>query len=801
MDFSIVISIIIILIFGFGVWYFLYINKKKKDAMYDIVFYKVLVQRKESDLDEKREVIKDWKEYIGFMDHFFYNLHGALKKKDAYISLEYVVENNEIFFYLLCPRKMANVVEKQLTSFFPDVIIDIEDNLNIFKNNTEFSAAYLTTTKKFKYPFKTYQNLESDPLNTIVNSLSKLDYNEKCAIQIMIKPAKDSWRKKTRKLAKKIQEGKTGIELNPFKMILSFLKLFFTKTDDIKPDDDTKKADHEDNEIVKDMNEKANCKGFETIIRIISSGNDTESAENNVDNILSSFYQFDLPDGNSFTKAKYISHKTIIKDYILRRFYRSFLFHKKIILATKEVSSMFHFPHTKYNNLGSIKWQNYKITPPPHNTPKEGLLIGHNVYRGVKTPIYVNHEDRFRHFYVIGQTGTGKSSMFQSMIRQDFRNGFGVGVIDPHGSLMEDVLPFIPKERADDIVIFNPSDEERPIGLNLLEAEEDEHDLVALDAMNIMIKLFGGEVFGPRIQDYFRNGVLTLMADPDGAALTDIMRLFTDDAFQQYKVAKVKNQVVRNFWEKQMAATGDREKGEMIPYFAAKFGQFNTNSLMRNIVGQTKGLDVATLMNEGKIFLVNLSKGLIGDINSKLLGLILVSKLQTAAMRRQRMKKSEMSDFFLFIDEFQNYVTDSIESILSEARKYRLSLNIAHQYIDQLEAKEAFTGAVDLKGAIFGNVGSIMSLKIGAKDAEYMSKEMTPVFSEQDLINIDKFKAVLKLSIDTQPSRPFSFIPLNPYLEKGDPIVGDAFKQLSRLKYGRDKEFVDKEIMARMGAI
>ena len=317
--------------------------------------------------------------------------------------------------------------------------------------------------------------------------------------------------------------------------------------------------------------------------------------------------------------------------------------------------------------------------------------------------------------------------------------------------------------------------------------------------MNIMIKLFNEEIFGPRIQDYFRNGCLTLMSDPEGGALTDIVRLFTDDDFQKIKVEHVKNPIVRSFWEHQMAKTGAREKQEMIPYFAAKFGQFVTNSMMRNIIGQAKSaFDFVDVMNNNKILLINLSKGDVGEINSRLLGLIIVTKIQMGALARQKLPKDQRKDFFLYIDEFQNYVTDSIEVILSEARKYRLGLNMAHQYIAQLEGPD---GKSKVKDAVFGNVGRIMSYKIGAQDAEYMAKEMAPVFSDQDLINLDKFKAVMKLSIDTQPSRPFSVTPLSPYLEKGDYEAAEAFKQLSRLKYGRDREFVEREILRRIGAV
>jgi hypothetical protein len=432
--------------------------------------------------------------------------------------------------------------------------------------------------------------------------------------------------------------------------------------------------------------------------------------------------------------------------------------------------------------------------------------LGNNTYRGEKQKIFMNPEDRFRHFYIIGQTGTGKSSIIQLMARQDFHSGKGVCIVDPHGSLIDDLLPYIPRSRADDVIYFNPADLERPMGLNLLEGKTpEERDLIALDAMNMMVKMYGEEIFGPRIQDYFRNGCLTLMEDEDeGGAITDLVRLFTDDEWGKYKVSKVKNPIVRSFWENQMAKTGQREKQEMIPYFAAKFGQFVTNSLMRNIVGQTKSsFDIADCMNNNKIILMNLSKGLIGDINSTLLGMIVVNKIQVAAMRRQRMDKEARKDFFLYIDEFQNFVTPSIESILSEARKYRLGLILAHQYIDQLEKESKLSGAVSLKGAIFGNVGTMMMYKIGPQDAEVAAKEMAPVFSEQDLVNMDAFKGAMKLCVNGQPSRPFSIEVPRPWTDKTytkDEQAAEAFKQLSRLKYGRQKDFVNREILRRIGA-
>lgn len=785
----------------------------------DMVFLKILVPQKESKEDREREseafsTGKDFKEIVGVMTHFFQSLHSIygshMKDKfkgQDFLSLEYVVLDGEINFFIVCPRNLESLVEKQLTSFYPDSFIEKIEDYNIFQPAYNTAGHYMRLTKNSMIPFKTYQRLNSDPLNAIVNVLSKFKPDEGAAIQIMIRPKKDGWQKKGRQMAEETFNKKNKSGRSPLNPLSWFSALFelMVRGDKIMEDkmQDSGRTTPATEEEVKAIEEKNSQSGYESIVRIVASSKTMHEVKTHLTNMRSGFSQYTSTNGNNFTYTKWHSERKLIKDFIFRSFRRSltcWIRQKKSVLSCEELASLFHIPNIKYNRSPHIAWQRFKIAPPPSNLPMEGILIGHNYYRGESKEVRIKNEDRFRHFYVIGQTGTGKSSVMQVMIRQDLKEGKGLCIVDPHGQLIEDIIPFIPRERADDVIYFNPADLERPIGINLLEAETDEErELVALDAMNIMIKLFNEEVFGPRIQDYFRNGCLTLMEDPEGGALTDIVRLFTDDAYQKLKVEKVKNPIVKSFWEHQMAKTGAREKQEMIPYFASKFGQFVTNTMMRNIIGQSKSsFDFAKAMNEKKILLMNLSKGTTGDINSKLLGLIIVQKIQMAALRRQSQTKEKREDFFLYIDEFQNYITESIESILSEARKYRLGLIIAHQYIKQLEGED---GKSKVKDAVFGNVGTMMSYKIGAQDAEYMAKEMAPVFSDQDLINLDKFKAVIKLSIDTQPSKPFSITPINPYLETGDPDVGVAIKQLSRLTYGREKAFVDREILRRIGAI
>ncbi|MDH5597000.1 MAG: type IV secretion system DNA-binding domain-containing protein, partial [Candidatus Peregrinibacteria bacterium] len=510
------------------------------------------------------------------------------------------------------------------------------------------------------------------------------------------------------------------------------------------------------------------------------------------------------------TKTKYHSRPALIKGFILRSMryglLQKILRPKKIILCSEEVASIFHFPNIKYNRAPIIKWQEFKIAPAPSNLPKEGLFLGNNIFRGDSRKVHIKQDDRRRHFYIIGKSGTGKSTILKTMLKQDGQSGHGMCLIDPHGDLVEGILPHIPRERADDIVIFDPGDLGRPMGLNILEAgSTDEKEFMSQEALAIFIKMFGEEIMGPRLQHYFRNGCLTLMDDDEeGAVLIDLPRLFTDDSWQRYKMNKVKNPVVKAFWDKEMASTGAREKQEMIPYFSAKFGPFVTNAQIRNIIGQTKsGFNFRKIMDEGKILLCNLSKGKLGDLNAQLLGMIMVAKLQMSAMSRVDTPEEERLDFYMYVDEFQNFVTDSFASILSEARKYRLNLVIAHQYISQItKLKGGGKGTSEdttIRDAVFGNVGSMMCFKIGAQDAEYMAKEFAPVFSEQDLINIANYQAYIKLNIDNATSRAFSMsTAYDP--DKGDVEAAEAFRQLSRLKFAREKDFVEREIFRRVGA-
>ncbi len=815
MDIQYILAIIVLtLIFSFLIITYL---RRKADfnRALNIIFLSVLIPKKESDLDEKKETIKDFKEQISIMEQLLASLKslysGSWWSKlygQDYISFEYVAYAKEINFIVVVPKKAKILVEKQITWFYPDAIIEEIEEINIFKDRKVVKIANIELSKPYYLPIKTYQKLESDPINNLTNTLSKLWQNDTSVIQILLKPIKDDWREKQDKIDEAIKKWFKWFTLNPLKWIVLIIEFLSNAWQENKDKD--KWSSDKDADKDSFIKEKWKKTWYEVIIRVVVTWDDELYATAQLKNITSALIQYTSPDHNSFKVSKYINTNILIHNYIFR-YFRKWLFCKKIILNIEEIASLFHFPQSRYNKTPEIKWQWFKIIKAPSNLPKDWILMGFNIYRWVKTEVRMSREDRFRHFYVIWQTGTWKTTMLQVMIRQDLKNWDWVAVMDPHGDLASDILPYVPRERADDVIYFNPADTDRPMWINLLEAEnDDEKQTVAQDAMNIMLKLFWNEIFGPRIQDYFRNGVLTLMDYPWGWAITDLIRLFTDDDFQKERINSCKNPIVKSWWHYTFVKMWEREKWEMIPFWAAKFGGFVTNTMMRNIVWQVKSsFDIANCMQSWKILLINLSKWVLGDINSNLLWLIMVSKIQMAALRRQLIEdKSQRKDFFLYIDEFQNYITDSIESVLSEARKYRLSLNIAHQYLAQLEKSDALTKSnVNLKSAIFGNVWSVMSYKISPDDAEFMAKQFAPNYSEQDLINMDKRKWIIKLSIDQQPTPAFNLIPLNPYVPewdnniwaKKDLKLAKAYKELSRLKYGRDREFVDKEILFRIG--
>jgi len=790
---------------------------------------KITLPREESQKDKEKSEVKDFKEMIGVMEQFYRNVHeiGELNLqniihtkifKDDFVSFEYMAINKVVEFYAVTPKRYASMIDKQITSYYPNADIIVDNKIDIWPKGNKLKVYYAYLKNPFFYPIRTYQNLENDPLNDLTNIFSKLEESDIGCIQIIFSPRNDKgWQKKTEKAGSEMFGGKKpgAFKIPGLGFLGTFLNAMVFGADRMSKENSQESAGpyggggyvrllQTREEIAKKIGEKAGRMAFDSIIRVVGSSKTPNRAQEITNNIALGLNMFKDAQMNWFQTRRIIP-LDVINNKIMHYNFNNrlqaakiFIFgEKNSILDTAELASLFHFPTSRFNYTPIINWLKYKILPAPVDTPTEGVLLGYNVYRGMKKEIRMLKDDRTRHHYVIGKSGSGKSVFLSYLARQDIINGDGVAVIDPHGDLIEELITFVPKERAKDVIIFNPADTERPMGLNILEATTpEEMDMASSQATEIFIKIFGDEIFGPRIQHYFRNGCLTLMEDKEeGATLIDVPRIFVDEEFMKYKVSKVTNPIVKSFWEHEYAHTGERERQEMIPYFSSKFGPFITNSIMRNTIGQTKSaFNFRKAMDEQKILLINLSKGKMGDLNTQLLGLVTVARLQMAAMSRVDTPEDERKDFYLYVDEFQNFATDSFASILSEARKYRLALILAHQYIKQLEKK----GDTSIRDAVFGNVGTMMSFKVGADDAEYMAKEYAPVLTEQDVLGIANYKAYIKLNIKNTTSRPFSLETIYD-MEGQNKKIGEIIRQYSRMKYGRKKEFVDQEIAARIG--
>lgn len=795
-----------------------------------LVYMRVTLPRSDSKIDQEKRTEKDFKEKMAVAEQFFramyeiseLNLSNILKTaifQNDKISFELFVNNNELSFYVITDKYYQNIVERQITTFYPDAEVTIEKPYEIRPKGYSFNGFYFYLQQKEWFPIKTYKNIENDPLNDLANAFSKLNPDDKAAIQVIINPRPKGWQKEAEKFGEEMFKRKASGFFDKIPIFGWIWSIFATII--FGPDTmgglNTSNAPGADSgdryirmlqtreEIAKRIGEKSTQVGFDTTIRVVASSPQNSRVENILNNLVASFGVFRDDAANFFENRRHLPLNLINAPMILHAFTNRlswYFFQKRpSLLVPEELATMYHFPDSRYNPIPIIKWLQYKVLPPPINLPPEGILLGRNRYRAITTDVRMKKYDRSRHQYIIGKSGSGKSALLSYMARQDVINGEGLCVVDPHGDLIEDILAYVPKERAKDVIVFDPADTERPIGLNLLEAHTpEEKDRASLDAMNIFLKLFGNEIFGPRIQHYFRNGCLTLMDDEEeGATLIDLPRLFVDDAFQKYKVSKCKNTVVRQFWENEIAKTGAREKEEMIPYFSSKFGPFITNTTMRNIIGQAhSGFNIRKIMDEGKILLVNLSKGKIGDINAQLLGLIFVNKISMAAMSRADIPEKQRRDFYLYVDEFQNFATDAFADILSEARKYHLSLIMAHQYIAQLQTTQNYEKQSKLRDAVFGNVGTMMSFKVGAEDAEYLAKEYAPLLSEQDIIGVANYKAYVKLNIDNTTSRPFSMETIWDESGRSD-RVAEIVKKYSQMKYGRKRAFVDQEIEERLG--
>ncbi len=696
---------------------------------------------------------------------------GGWKQKfsiQPVVSFEIVARQEEICFYVWSPKKYKDLVEKQIHGAFPDAEVDEVDEYNIFTEEGKVAYKSYQLGKSHFYPLKTFKDLATDPLSGITTSLGKMGPGEAAAIQILISPTDIEWQKEGSKFISDTKKQESDPEKAKFSTPAKTLEAVENKIS--KP-------------------------GFEVSIRVVVVSTSEDLAKSHIENIGSTFAQF-ASDANSLKGRKVRRKGSFVEDFLYR--YQpmfNIMGNHPSILNTEELSTLFHFPNRQITTP-HIKWLNAKSAPAPSQIPNEGLFMGVSSYRGIKREVYVGQEDRMRHVYIIGKTGTGKSELLKDIILQDIREGKGLCFMDPHGDAIQDILKLIPPERAEDVIYFNPSDTERPMGLNLLEANtEDQKHFAATAVINMMYKLFDPYktgIVGPRFEHAVRNAMLTAMSEK-GSTFIEIMRILTDSRFVQEILPKVTDPIIRRYWTDQIAQTSDFHKSEVLDYITSKFGRFVTNKLIRNIIGQSQSsFDFRKIMDEGKILLINLAKGELGEENSNFLGLILVPRILMAAMSRADTPIENRRDFYLYVDEFQNFATPDFAVILSEARKYRLGLCVANQFIGQVEE--------EVKNAIFGNVGTMVAFRVGVSDANYLAHEFTPTFGEDDLLNVERFHAYIKTIVNNEPVPPFSLDltkDLSKIKEIESPRIAEIIKEMSRLKYGRDVNLVEAEITRR----
>jgi hypothetical protein len=737
---------------------------------------------------------KGLKELLSAMEQFYAGMHSVGEGRENFSRNHFTLEialaedTDHFIFYTAVPTNKADLFEKQLLGVHPTAkIVEATNDYNIFAPGGEIAASYATLAHHVVYPIKMYDALDHDPLNIILNVFTKLKKSgEGACIQFTICPEDDDIIKKFHIALGDVKNGMSVKDA--MSMTRQITKEFSTLTKEIFFGASKAKEKKVNDEAVTNITEKLKSTIMATNIRLVASAETRARAENILADLESSFNQFTEANRNGFNfeRPQGKDLNALVHDFS----YRTFSDGYSMPLNLKELATVFHFPHGIASSP-QLKQAKAGIAPAPIEMGTEGIKLGTNSYRGKDTEIHFSSEDRMRHLYVIGQTGTGKTTIMKNMIAQDIAAGHGVCYIDPHGTDIQDILSYIPKERIDDVIYFDPAYTARPMGLNMLEYDPkypEQKTFVVNELMNIFNKLFDMKTSGgPMFEQYFKNSAFLVMEHPEsGATLLEIGRVLADKEFRDMKLSHCKNPIITQFWKSAEQTTGDQSIANFVPYITSKFDNFISNDIMRPVVLQEKSIfNFREIMDNKKILLVNLAKGRLGDINANLIGLLVVNKIQMAALSRVDMYGKKMEDFYLYIDEFQNVTTDSIESILSEARKYRLSLTVAHQYISQLEDK--------IKNAVFGNVGSMAVFRVGAEDANFLESKFKPTFLAADIMKIENRNAYMSMLINGQPTKPFNMATFAP--PKGNTEVIEKIKELSYLKFGRERAEVEAEIM------
>lgn len=759
--------------------------------------------------ENDKGTVTELREKIAVMEQVYNQLasikegafHSWLYGK-PFFSLELAIPHigQQVIYYVAVPKRYVSSAEKLIQGVYPESYIERITDYTIFHPGGAASAATAKLKSKF-LPIRSFQMMDSDPLASTLNAFSKIAHEgEGMALQIVAQKASHDWTSKLIKLTRHLRQGKSLSkaisDANKSEFSKSFKKALkgVDKNQSGQGQEDQNHGPANE-QLVQAVEKKAGKILFSTNVRLVTSAASHERADQLLQELITPLAQFTNEETNGF--VLHSEHGRALQKTIYQYSFRVPDKGSAAILSAEELSSIIHLPNTIIgaSNVENVK---AKSAPAPVTMPREGILLGVNVYRGVETEVRMTAEDRLRHFYIIGQTGTGKTYGMRNMIIQDIQAGHGVCFIDPHGDMVEEILGCVPPERIKDVVYFNPGDVARPMGLNMLEFDPnypEQKTFVINELLEIFNKLYDMKTSGgPMFEQYFRNATGLVMEDPEsGNTLLEINRVFVDKKFRDYKLSRCSNPLIKTFWrDVAEKAGGDASLQNIVPYISSKFDSFLSNDIMRPIVSQEKSaFRLREVMDSQKILLINLSKGRLGELNSSLIGLIMVGKILLAAFSRADQPVSERKDFFLYADEFQNVATTTIETILSEARKYRLGLIIAHQFIGQLED--------EIKDAVFGNVGSIASFRVGAEDAEFLEKQFNPVFSAPDLINIDNRNCYVRMLINGKTALPFSMKTIAG--AKSNPNIAAKAKEFSRLTYGRDRSVVEEEMKVKFAAV
>lgn len=739
-------------------------------------------------------------------EQLFASLHnilrpsGEITKEGAvqeHMSFEIVSENNVISFYVWTPKHLKDYVESQIYAQYPQVQIKVEDD-DYAKQELAPGAlvrsSEINLTKDEIMPIRTFATFEVDPLAGITTVLSKLEENEQLWVQILTRPVNDSWHTRSLDYVESVKSGKPMNLIShyrsraaslPLDLVVNFFRALFNPPQWSEGGDKKPELSPGQTTINTAVEDKAKKLGYQVKIRVAYVGGDEQLAKQRLQALVGGFKQFNSINLNGFANTPISGD---INDF---NAYRARLFADRgYILNAEELASVYHLPHTSVETP-NIAWTTTKVGEPPANLPTlsavpgEALsLFGSTNFRAGDVKFGIKRADRMRHLYIIGKSGVGKSMLLQLLTLSDIYHDQGFAVVDPHGDYAQDIIKYIPQNRLDDVVYFNPADTEFPIAFNPMENEDENRRAnIASEIVGVLKKMFG-DSWGPRLEHILRFTLLALLESPD-ANMLGITRMLTDKAYRKRVVDQVKDPVVRAFWVNEFASWNDKFATEAVAPVLNKVGAFVANPLIRNVLGQDKSsFDIRKMMDEGKILIVDLSRGRLGEDNASILGALLITKIQLAAMSRADMPLDQRRPFYLYVDEFQNFATESFAVILSEARKYGLYLTVANQYVAQMPD--------EVKDAVFGNVGSIITYRVGADDAQYLAKYFEPIFEPADLVNLNIRNIYVTMSIDGETSLPFSAHTLTMPQPQLD-LTSEIIRQ-SREKYSVSRSEVESRI-------